>query len=581
MKKTFLLCILFALCCGSAMRVLAAFNPGERFLDAFFLIQDGDAAQAKSNWQTAADKYAAALKILQEIQAQAPDWNTRLLEYRTHYCTDHLAEITPKLPPPAPPAQEVAPAVTAPEAAAPPPAVAPATTAPVAAAPVVAAPASAENGQIQQLTDELRQSQEKFRQMEQDRDALKAKLDEELNKPAPTDRAGAQKALEQLHALETVRDALNAKLQAAEAKAVQVETLQAELQKSQEKVRQLEASQAELTAQAAKSQQEIQRLEATEASQAEQAAKSQERIHQLEASQADLKAKLKDALSKAPSAQPAGQTGDWQKKNAELAAKLTETERQLRAAKSSNEKNSDIIVALRKENEQLHQALNRTPASTIAEPEETETSSGLNTELRGWHPRHPSPANEQASSRPATTTPKQAPASAATAGPANNKKLVATINAPRPAPPTAKTNVVVQAVSAPVKTNTVQAAAAPTAPAPVAKTVAVPAPAAPVAPTPVNTNAVPAAAAPAETNAAQATPAPMEVTPARITKVNNTYRFVVIDFASHPMPALGTRLAVYRDGKPVGQVQLTEPVRDRFATADILQGELHVGDEPH
>jgi len=38
-------------------------------------------------------------------------------------------------------------------------------------------------------------------------------------------------------------------------------------------------------------------------------------------------------------------------------------------------------------------------------------------------------------------------------------------------------------------------------------------------------------------------------------------------------------MTVYRDGKQVGTVQITEPVRARFATADILEGELRVGDE--
>ena len=336
-----------------------------------------------------------------------------------------------------------------------------------------------------------------------------------------------------------------------------------------------------MTAQAARSQEQIKRLEATEAGQAEQAQKSQEKIRQLEANQADLKVKLKDALNKAATVPPsAAQAADLQKKNADLSAKLTETERQLRAAKSANEKNSEIIVELRKENAQLHEAMNRAPASNMAEPETTETSSGLNTELRGWHPRRQAPPSEQASSRPGLTTPKQAAAPAPEQG--GNKKLVATINAPRPAqPPVAKTNTV-QAVATPANTNVVQGAvlapvtpvrettsAAPAAPAPAvaaAQTSSAPAP-----------SAAAAAAAPPAPAAAEAAPAEP---PAMITKVNQTYRFVVIDFGSHKMPALGTRLTVYREGQPVGQVELTEPVRDRFATADILNGEVHIGDQP-
>jgi hypothetical protein len=74
-------------------------------------------------------------------------------------------------------------------------------------------------------------------------------------------------------------------------------------------------------------------------------------------------------------------------------------------------------------------------------------------------------------------------------------------------------------------------------------------------------------------------PAQSEEVPATIRKVDDTYQFVVIDFSSRAMPPVGTRLAVYRDGKPVGEVRISEPTRAQFATADILTGDLQVGDE--
>jgi hypothetical protein len=66
---------------------------------------------------------------------------------------------------------------------------------------------------------------------------------------------------------------------------------------------------------------------------------------------------------------------------------------------------------------------------------------------------------------------------------------------------------------------------------------------------------------------------------AKITIVRSEDKFVVIDFSSRMMPALGTKLTVYRAGQKVGTVQLNGPARVHADVADILDGELHVGDE--
>ncbi|NQU11387.1 hypothetical protein HQ590_11385 [bacterium] len=76
-----------------------------------------------------------------------------------------------------------------------------------------------------------------------------------------------------------------------------------------------------------------------------------------------------------------------------------------------------------------------------------------------------------------------------------------------------------------------------------------------------------------------ATPVPFGPAAARITVVNDEYRFVVLDFSDRSMPRLGTELNVYRGEQKVGRVRLTEPVRARFATADVLEGTVRVGDE--
>ena len=74
-------------------------------------------------------------------------------------------------------------------------------------------------------------------------------------------------------------------------------------------------------------------------------------------------------------------------------------------------------------------------------------------------------------------------------------------------------------------------------------------------------------------------PTPLGPAAARIVSLNPEHKFVVIDFASRVMPAVGTRVTIYRDGKRVGAVRITEPVRAQLATADIVEGEVYVGDE--
>ena len=74
-------------------------------------------------------------------------------------------------------------------------------------------------------------------------------------------------------------------------------------------------------------------------------------------------------------------------------------------------------------------------------------------------------------------------------------------------------------------------------------------------------------------------PEELEGTPARIVSTNPDLGFVVIDFTSRPLPAVGEKVDVYRGEKKVGVVRITEPVRAPLATADIVEGEIRTGDE--
>ncbi|HUI08507.1 MAG TPA: hypothetical protein VL486_16010 [Verrucomicrobiae bacterium] len=89
------------------------------------------------------------------------------------------------------------------------------------------------------------------------------------------------------------------------------------------------------------------------------------------------------------------------------------------------------------------------------------------------------------------------------------------------------------------------------------------------------------ARSPAATEPVRAAPPPSQFgpAPAKVVLVNPGYQFVVIDFSSRVMPPVGTRLNVYRGDKNVGAVRITEPMRARLATADILQGDVRVGDD--
>ena len=87
----------------------------------------------------------------------------------------------------------------------------------------------------------------------------------------------------------------------------------------------------------------------------------------------------------------------------------------------------------------------------------------------------------------------------------------------------------------------------------------------------------PPVSAPPTTNVKPAVAAPAKA--AKITHVDSTLRFVVLDYRTRTLPPIGARIAIYRGGQRVGEVQVTDPVRAGFATADIRDGDVRVGDE--
>jgi hypothetical protein len=65
----------------------------------------------------------------------------------------------------------------------------------------------------------------------------------------------------------------------------------------------------------------------------------------------------------------------------------------------------------------------------------------------------------------------------------------------------------------------------------------------------------------------------------RVAAVNDKLRFVVIDFSLSRVPEVEQRLNVYRQGQKTGEVRVSGPTINQNTVADILSGEVQVGDE--
>jgi hypothetical protein len=65
----------------------------------------------------------------------------------------------------------------------------------------------------------------------------------------------------------------------------------------------------------------------------------------------------------------------------------------------------------------------------------------------------------------------------------------------------------------------------------------------------------------------------------RVALLNANLQYVVIDFSLNQLPEVDQRFAVFRQGKKVGEVKISGPVRDHNIVADIVAGEAKPGDE--
>lgn len=65
----------------------------------------------------------------------------------------------------------------------------------------------------------------------------------------------------------------------------------------------------------------------------------------------------------------------------------------------------------------------------------------------------------------------------------------------------------------------------------------------------------------------------------RVAAINAVARFAVVDYALNPLPPLNMVLGVYRQGVKVGEVRITGPAEHDNIAADILTGDVQIGDE--
>ena len=406
----------------------AAADPSGQFLDAYYLVQDGDAAEKQSDWVLANAKFTAALKLLQEIHAAAPEWNPHIIEFRLKYCADHLLVIQPNLP--ARPAEPAAAAPAAP-AGAPEPATAPPT--PTA-------------DRLQELSAQVQRLKEENQLLEDARKELSAKLQEALTKSTKagssvddllkqkeelTSQLAAshkqvadlntrveelQKAQEQIRQLETERDDLQSKLRVALSQQAQPAEVEALLKKNEQLAAQLAARQQPTTtegASAAPASASV-RLRMGLKEVQDELARTRQELRQTKRQTETLQKELTEVRA---------DNVQLRRSYNEVLVQLKESDRQLRSARTVNEKNDQIIRFLRNENELLQHIVEekRTITRAGAAPAETRIP-----ELKGWSHR---PARKAAAPAP--------PAEPAMSESAHHT-LVATMKAPpisTPEPP--------------------------------------------------------------------------------------------------------------------------------------------------
>lgn len=190
-------------------------ETADDFLKAYFLVQDGDAAEKGGDSAKASEKYAAALKILREIKKANPDWNPNIIAYRTKYCAERIIKAGGRVEP-----EEGGSVSAHPSAAAPTPTVeisTPVNTVPTGvkpASPEEAAAPSRSSDRIAELEKELGRARQEIGKLQRE----KGDLETRLRKAEEDLRVSSAGADERMQSLIKENDALKQRLADAESR---------------------------------------------------------------------------------------------------------------------------------------------------------------------------------------------------------------------------------------------------------------------------------------------------------------------------------------------------------------------------
>jgi len=461
---------MMGVCLGGATRVRGAGDPGEKFLEAYFLIQDGDSAEQKGDAPKAIAKYSSAHEILEQINSQFPDWNPHIIEFRTKYVEGHLAALKTKeeaapaaeSQPTAATAKPETPAITAPPVVLAPSA-APASTTnelPTAAAPgpkVITMAPAVENEPVKELNAELERAREQIQQLQAARDELNARLQEQLSKVAPT------QTNPQIEDLLKTNQVLAAQLAAAQTEAAEARERATPVPPPAPQAAPAQSPElAQLRAELTQTRSELQQTK-----------------DQLQQTRIELDT-TKQSLVKAQA-----DNLEVRRSYEAVISQLTDANKRLASAKASGDKDDEIIRQLRKENALLRIIAERKASAPLAGGESEEATNGPSIpELRGWHPHQRTTTLAREPS-----TPEEA-ATASAMEESGRDTLVATLTSPKksetpPAAPPSNTRTNIP----PKPAATVAKTPPPTAPAPAVTLTNAPTSASKTASTATSTNA--------------------------------------------------------------------------------------------
>jgi Flp pilus assembly protein TadD/septal ring factor EnvC (AmiA/AmiB activator) len=391
MKQLLLLFLLGALGVAVGPRAVAT-DTGDQFLEAYFAIQQADAAEQAGNLARAEAKFTSAVATLNEIKAAAPDWNPRTVEYRLAYCANHLARLQKQR----------------------------------GAAPTTAAPLVVDADKVRQLTEELTQARQQIRHLEEAREQLNVRLQEATAKVAPEATPAPTEPLKKQDRELTAEDV---------ARGVGAQRVVQELLKQNKELAvQLAARQAELT-EARQSATPVAPVSKDLAATREELTRTKadlEKVRQLLTStQSDLRqSKEENGQLHASYDKVAGQLSDLQTgfektktENTKLrasydqvVAQLTDANRKLDAAVTASRKDAEIITQLRKE-AAMPRIVSARPAVPAAPPQEQPAK-------KSWWPfGHDEPKKETPTAEPAVKVQTT-----------ETGKLVAELQSPTPAP---------------------------------------------------------------------------------------------------------------------------------------------------